>query len=215
MKFKMIKAAFTGLVLTVSSLANAGLIYTASSILSAPTPLAGYGASNTIDQSGLSTTYVSGVTDFDTFLGLTPTHTRTGNPANFFASFDRNSSVDFDMGSILNLTRLVLWNYPFSNSAGIDGFSIYSSATEDFLVTSFLGAFNALDDGNSSSNAAQVFDFSDTQSRYLRLIITSTYNEPRVGFSEIAFEASPVPEPSTLAILALGLIGLGARRFKK
>jgi hypothetical protein len=86
-------------------------------------------------------------------------------------------------------------------------------------MASLLGTFNAEDEADNRVNAAQVFDFTDTQSRYLRLSITSTANGENVGFSEIAFEASStpavLPEPSTLAIFALGVLVLASRRFKK
>jgi hypothetical protein len=219
MKYKCL-AALAGVMMSVCSLANAGLIYSATSIIDGPTPIDSYNAANTIDQSGLSSNYISGVTDFNAFIGLSPIHNRvSGLGANFLASFDNPvANVDFDMGEILNLSRLALWNYPFSNSVGINGFSIYSSATSDFSVTSILGTFNAIDNGNGSTNSAQIFDFSDMSSRYIRLSITSSYSGSSVGFSEIAFEGTPaidVPEPSALAIFALGMIGLASRRFKK
>jgi hypothetical protein len=220
MRFKCIKAGLVGLVLSVCGVANAGLIHSASSIIDAPPPLSSYSADRTIDQTGLTKTYVSGVTDFDTFLGLNPKHRDAGSPISFFASsFTRSANVDFDMGSILNLTKLVLWNYPSLFSAGIIDFSIYSSTTSNFLMASLLGTFNADDEADNRVNAAQVFDFTDTQSRYLRLSITSTANGTNVGFSEIAFEASStpavLPEPSTLAIFVLGVLGFASRRFKK
>jgi hypothetical protein len=220
MRFKCIKAGLVGLVLSVCGAANAGLIYSASSIIDAPPPISLNSADRTIDQTGLLKTYFSGVTDFDTFLGLNPKHKNQGGPTSYFASsFTKPANVDFDMGSILNLTKLVLWNYPFSSSAGIIDFSIYSSTTSNFSMASLLGTFKANDDADNRLNAAQVFEFIDTQSRYLRLSITSIANGENVGFSEIAFEASStpavLPEPSTLAIFALGVLGLASRRLKK
>jgi hypothetical protein len=40
-------------------------------------------------------------------------------------------------------------------------------------------------------------------------------NNSTFGFVRVNVSYESVPEPSTLAILALGMIGLGARRFKK
>lgn len=216
MKFNFLKAITIASCLVICSFANAGIIYSATSVLNAPDHVGMYSASNTIQQNGLSSKFTSGVTDFDTYLTLSPVHTRRF--ANFFASFAKpTTNVDFDMGTKLTFSKLALWNYPFKNVGGINGFSIYSSNTSDFSVTSFLGAFNASDDGNGNANSAQVFDFTNTNARYLRLSITSAHSDSGVGFAEIAFEGvkSTVPEPSTLAIFALGMIGLASRRFKK
>ena len=58
----------------------------------------------------------------------------------------------------------------------------------------------------------QVFDLTDSVGRFVRLSITSNYGGDLVQANELAFSTSPVPEPSTALLLALGLIGLAARQ---
>jgi hypothetical protein len=59
-------------------------------------------------------------------------------------------------------------------------------------------------------------DFSTVQARYIRIKAISGDFGLSIGeFQAFGSKASSVPEPSTLAIFALGMIGLASRRIKK
>ncbi len=59
-------------------------------------------------------------------------------------------------------------------------------------------------------------DFSSVQARYLRIKATGGDNSYAIGeFQAFGSKVSSVPEPSTLAIFALGIIALVSRRLKK
>ena len=52
---------------------------------------------------------------------------------------------------------------------------------------------------------------------FKQVILNAKYegNDFNVRYDNLVFGTVDVPEPSTLAIFALGMIGLAARRFKK
>jgi len=59
-------------------------------------------------------------------------------------------------------------------------------------------------------------DFTTVQARYLRIkAINGDFGISIGEFQAFGNKVSEVPEPSTLAIFALGMIGLASRRFKK
>lgn len=178
--------------------------------VSGPPPIDGFVWENTIDQSGLSDSYVSGVTDFDVYIGLSPTHTRNNNPENFAASRSLPPlNIDYDLGEVLSVTQLALWNYPFGNSAGIIDFNVFTAELPDFSDSEFVGAFTALDDGNGDVNNVQVFDLIDSDARYVRLEVVSVARGNGTGLSEIAF--ATIPGPATAAVFLIAAV-FGRRR---
>ncbi|TWX66411.1 PEP-CTERM sorting domain-containing protein [Colwellia sp. C1TZA3] len=87
-------------------------------------------------------------------------------------------------------------------------------------------SFNALSLGlmptynlNADDYLAEVFSFSTVSTRYIRFDMSNcTQASFACAIGEAAFNNVDnvlVPEPSTLAIFALGMIGLASRRFKK
>ena len=78
---------------------------------------------NIIDQSGLSSGYTSGVTDFDTYLGGNPEHTLDALDNEWFASSGVTSGiVDFDLGGVYSLDRIAVWN---EDAAGVSSVDIF------------------------------------------------------------------------------------------
>ncbi len=98
-----------------------------------------------IDQSGLSTGFVSGVTDLTSYLGANPTHQSTATSYWISASGAAGGSVDFDLGSTLPITRFVLWQANEYADEQIDGFTIFTSSVSDFSSSTDVGSFNATD----------------------------------------------------------------------
>ena len=179
-----------------ANLVTAGVITGAQSVISSPTPIkSSFTASNTIDQSGLSSHYISGVTDFDAYLSSSPTHTRVNTPnPNYFISTASSGNIDFNMGSMFSISKLALWNYPFDNSAGILNFDVFTSNVSDFSILFLVGSFSALDaNGSDLINTPQIFDLTDSTAQFIRLSINSSFRGDGIGFSEIAFGTSAVP----------------------
>jgi hypothetical protein len=179
----------------------------------------GTSPANVTNQSGLSASYVSGTTDFDSYVATT-NHNSIQAANNWFAS-PTTGFVTFDLGASYTLDALALWPLPLGSTRAIRGFTLYADtdANPTNPGTS-LGNFNAVNPGLTET--AQVFNFAFTTTRYIQLLITSNAgNASSSGFGEVAFREVPAappvttPEPSALvglgAVIALGL-GLKRRR---
>ena len=119
----------------------------------------------------MSQTYTSGVDDFDTYIGLNPTH--SGNLGVRWFSNDETGQVTFDLGEELNTTRLAFWN-GFSSSR-VTSFEVYSDNDGDFDNggTTLLGSFNPVAlTGDPVS--VEVFDFTDAITQFIHFNITDT-----------------------------------------
>jgi len=215
-------------------LATAGIIRSAVAVVNSPSGFGGTAPNSVIDQSGLSTGYVDGVTDFDAYIAQSPTHEHGGNNPDFFLGTGTpDLPIDFDLGAAYRIRQLALWNCPFNNLGAILDFEVYTANSVDFLDSTLVGSFTALNDGDDPFAAApfrtgaQVFDLLDTNARYLRIrVLTSVLvggfydnvNRPtRYGLSEVAFDTSAVPsevpEPGSLSLMVLGVAALiGVRR---
>ncbi len=168
------------------------------------------------DQSGLSSGYVNGVTDFGTYTSSGVTHaTSEGLGGVTWLSSGIPSFpvvLDFDLGSMQGVLSLALWNGTAGNDASIQNFQVFTSGAADFSGATLVGAFvNPI--GVGGPEPVTVFDLADTSARYVRLQIDSYYgNFCCTGIGEVAFD---VPEPGVLALLGLGLLGFGVARRKR
>lgn len=210
----MLKAALAGLVLSVSGFANAGLIISATNaIINSGGP--GFGSiQDTINKNGLSTNYVNGVTDFDAYLALNPSHTFVFNGNEWFGnSGETLSSVTYDLGSLMSINALALWN---EEAAAISLLDIYVSSDNTNFNALSLG-LTPVNNALNTDYLAEVFSFSDVNTRYVRFDMSNCNQTGwACAIGEVAFRTSTsVPEPSTLAIFALGIMGLASRRLKK
>lgn len=199
--------------------AHAGLITSAASATASSEFSGTFDIGNTIDQSGLSSTYISGVTDFATYLGTNPTHTLiAANNEWFTANGVTTATVVYDMGSALNLLNLALWNEEFSGF----GQAIISSSLDN-VTFSALTSINPVDSPSNLDYGAQVFGLGVT-ARYLRFDLSGCPQPDGstsllCGIGEVAFDVGgttgSVPEPTSLALLGLGLAGFGFSRKRK
>jgi hypothetical protein len=159
------------------------------------------------DQSGLSAHYVSGVTDFATFTAST---THDSEPGNDWISTSTSGSVTFDLGSLMTIDKVAVWNFGGLGgvpSFGITQFTLLASVDAGFSSPTTLGTFNP--SVFTTLNPAQVFDFAPTGAEFFRLQNFSSNGASSLGLGEIAFEASAsaVPEPSSLALMGMATAG--------
>jgi hypothetical protein len=176
------------------------------------------GASDSLGDSGF---YSGNASDFGNFV--------TGNPGGY---------ITYDLGAAYNVSDLLIWNFSQQggdsngtyNSAGVQEVQILTS------TTGLPGTFSAIAGPNSDGTftfnevtenvgyntgpgdaspstfniPAQVLsvDLPDAQYVELNLVNNWGWSGGLIGVAEVNFVGSAVPEPSTYAMLGLGLLGL-------
>jgi hypothetical protein len=189
-----------------------------------------------IDQSGLSSPYTSGVTDFDTYTATT-THEQEfplfSSPINFgqgggAGNINTPSGVSFtfDLGSVLTLDALSYWLSDTGTSGVIDqdvkDFQLFAG-TDD--TGTLLGTYSATQGDFDGLSNAQIFTFSPTSTQFITLKVQSVFfqgNDPSIVepiIGEIAFreaqEPPATPEPGTiLGLVTVGALGALSRQRK-
>jgi hypothetical protein len=177
-----------------------------------------YDQNDMINQHGLLTPFVSGVTDFDSYMALDPQHTTSDGGYEWFSPEGvMSGSLTFDLGALYAVDRVAAWADEF---AGFGTTNVYTSL--DGIIFSLVGTFTptnhpSLPDGGANHYGADVASLLVTQARYVRFDILGPQT-PRLydglGIGEVAFsvtspDAAPVPEPESLVLIATGLGLLG------
>ncbi|MES2460965.1 MAG: discoidin domain-containing protein [Armatimonadota bacterium] len=171
------------------------------------------GIGQTIDQSGLSTKFTSGVTNFNSYIAGNPLHSTFYFGNEWFSSEGVTAStITYDLGAVYSVDRLALWN---EEAAGINTLSVFTSTDPGLVTFTAVGNFTPTNNPDSIPYPAQVFSLLTTNARYVRLSVTGPQvpndGTNLVGMGEIAFSTSAavtpnaVPEPSEW--LAMGMAG--------
>lgn len=212
MKFKFLNTALVGLILSVSSLADAALIDieysfdgTNMTLINGPDLFAQSIAVGDV----LTLTYTAeGASSYWDFSNVGSVF---GNNLGFLSdSFATRSSqgayeVKLDGVSILSnvynissqsSVHLGPNNIDYSSVTSLDSFSISYEMLSTSNVNNNIGSYNG------GANSWQVWDLFGL-------------NQHGASFVYVEDQSTSVPEPSTLAIFALGMIGLASRRYKK
>ena len=179
------------------SVAQAGVALAPTSISSPQGDFGGGNAlENIINQSGLSATYISGVTDFGSFTATT-THSFPGNSGFTATESSGPQQFSFDLGALTTIIGIAIWN---TNSVGaVTSFELYSDTDFDFnngtseLLISDTPLLTGLEPA-----PAQVFSFDAITTRYIHINGTGSLAPPDFyGLGEVVFEVvepqGPVP----------------------
>jgi len=211
-----LKLTSAAVALLLATGANAATIYSPVSILAntAGNFTAGAEVENAFNGSGLSTSFVSGVTDLDTYLSGNPLHTTTFSTFEWFSA--GSGYVDLDMGSVVDLQSLLIWNEEGGN--GVGSLDVFTSLDLSFSSLVNIGSFNPAQNVDGVDYAAELLDITDSSAQYLRLQFSGASGGV-FGLGEIAFSdgvPSAVPVPAAVWLFASGLMGLvGLARRKK
>jgi len=199
MKFKFLKATLLGTMLSVCDLANAGLIFTIDRISDTQVSIIGIGS-------------LEGVSVFG------------GNIISLNNIFDDNTTGDSPL-SILGASTLALDNI------GINGVYIVGTGLTPIMFGStnasiYMTTATSLSNGSTLNDGTLLLDITSTGINNKKWSAAGTSGSVAWGWfggqinqgSWTMVDSSintAVPEPSTLAIFVLAIMGLTVRRFKK
>ncbi len=197
MNIKMLKASLVGLVLSMSSLANAGIItftdrasyeaYITNSVLDEMLDV-----SQSFNTGGVRSGYSWNMSDYGCVTG------GCGDQLSQGMSYDDNYIWTYNNGSFSFESNIFAFGFDFGSYNGSTSVSLNGYQSQQTSTGGFFGI------ASTDSQGFNVIDY--TKSTQYGLFDKVTY----------ATQAkTSVPEPSTLAIFALGIIGLASRRFKK
>ena len=122
-----------------------------------------------VNQVGLSDTYDSAITEFDTFVAST-SHAVTGLAGDFWFASTDTGDIDFDLGTPFAITKLALWNNVLDQLGAIRGFDVFGSNLSDFGDSVNLGSFSA-----SPTDNPAVFDLVDSTVQFVRITVNSNF----------------------------------------
>jgi hypothetical protein len=199
MNNKMLKMAFAGLVLSISGFANAGLITT------------GFSGNMSCGSCG----NFFDVTIFDSDITLESLEVNIGSAqADILVYLKSGTYTGFESNAaswtLMSTSSVTGQGQGFSTFVDIMNFTLSANSNYGMYIMQTV-------DENYYDGISQTISNSDLQlslgTSGINNFSTILYS-PRTWNGTINYTAE-VPEPSTLAILGLGLMGLASRRFKK
>jgi hypothetical protein len=211
MKFDIFKMAFAGLILMASSVANAGLILDTSSGRAVTDQRSwnlgwSFSVSSQLSIDGLGL-FDTGADGFSNQSGYEVGLWNNNGGALLTSVIVDNSATSY--GSVSNLGQ---WFFADISELVLDVGSytigyFRPANTDTWLLDATLVGLNSnitFGDRLESRDASLAQPFNVTGN-----------SDGHFGPNLRVVDSQPVPEPSTLAIFALGMIGLASRRFKK
>ena len=164
----------------------------------------------TIDQSGLSQNYVSGVTDFASFAATTHAAPGGGNGVQISFPNQGGTSATYGLGGLTSIAGLAYWGHQFGGHTQVVSF--FADLDND-ISNGTLGLLGSIAD--LSGSGADMLAFTAVSASFVHMVLDSTSQGAPV-FAELAFDQQ-VPEPATMLLAALGLAGAacGTRTRRK
>lgn len=140
---------------------------------------------NVVNQSGLSITYTSGVTDFDAYLAMSPEH--DGGPEGFVWLITGSvANFDMDFGSAVTVDAMAVWNKDFL--FGVRDFNLLAADNPEFTdAVTLLSDSMAMHPSNPIPTPHEQFDFEQTTAQYYRIEILNNHGAGFTGLGEVAF----------------------------
>lgn len=192
MNIKIVKAAFAGLILAISSVANAGLL-----------SFDGIIVDDTEVDHWFFTVTNSGTFTFDVLA-------YEDDGTDFFANGIDNDQLDSYIYLFANNASGALIGSDDDGGDGTDGslssVDLDSLMSFDLNIGSYLFVIGSYDLSELDARNGFNTDNSGDRAGSYRVTVSSA-----TGTAQI----NSVPEPSTIAIFALGIMGLASRRLKK
>ncbi|MFT4938920.1 MAG: hypothetical protein ACI88A_001952 [Paraglaciecola sp.] len=206
MKFKFIQVVLACTVFAISSFANAGLItFNDKAAFDAYT---GGGVVDDLESSDWSNTVLSG----DFAWTMSDYHCENGQGCG--ATFGGTNGANDEM--MQSTADDFIWTYndgDFVFTAGIASFGIQFGSYLGNSAVTLNGQSSGVQASGSFFGIASDDNTLFTNVSYAKSLYYGSFDD--VSYSRSNQSVADVPEPSTLAIFALGMIGLASRRFKK
>jgi len=136
-------------------------------------------------------------------------------PYNGFASSYSSGTITLDLVGEFNLTSFFLWNDINVQKEGIKDFRLDFFNNSDVLIDP---DFSSVYTAPLGQVAGQEYIFGKVVQGVSRVDLVVLNSQPytynRIEIREVGFSGEPTPEPATMLLLSVGIIGLAGLRKK-